>query len=85
MEQRAHRRFQKRLMMGGEAACSGDVPPAVEEEFGGLVVPDLTPTEVEMGHVPLREALVRNFEILWQKKQVQWLKYPDRKKQQQLA
>ena len=78
---RAQRRFQKRLMNGGEAAMCGDVPPAIEEEFGGAAVPDLTETLVEGGHVPLREALVRNFEILWKKKEVQWLKYPDRKKQ----
>lgn len=79
VQQRAQRRFEQRLMAGGEASWAA-LSPAIEEEFGGIVAPDLTPTEVEMGHVPLREALVRNFEIMWKKKQVQWLKYPDRVK-----
>jgi hypothetical protein len=77
--QRAQRRFERRLMRGGEGSLDCALSPAIEEEFGGIVAPDLTPTEVEMGHVPLREALVRNFEVLWKKKQVHWLKYPNRK------
>ena len=47
-----------------------------DEELSGLVAPDLVITEVELEHVPFREALVRNFEILWSKKLVEWLKYP---------
>ncbi len=83
VQQRANRRFEQRLMKSGEQSLCA-LSPAIEEEFGGIVAPDLTPTEVEMGHVPLREALVRNFEILWKKKQVQWLKYPDSKTQKPL-
>jgi hypothetical protein len=51
-----------------------------DEEPGGIVAPDLVPTEVELEHVPLREALIRNFEILWAKRQVEWLKYPKLRK-----
>jgi hypothetical protein len=47
-----------------------------DEELCGIVAPDLVLTEVEREHVPFREALVKNFEILWSKRLVEWLKYP---------
>jgi hypothetical protein len=47
-----------------------------DEELSGLVAPDLVITEVELEHAPFREALIRNFEILWSKRLVEWLKYP---------
>ena len=76
VEQRAQRRFSKRF---ATAVCGID--PVVEEvEIGGTVEADLTPTEIDKGHVVLRELLVRNFEVMWQKGQVQWLKYPKKPK-----
>ena len=85
VEQRAERRFQKRFLSKGIAAAANgkdDPPPAIEEnrENGVIAIPDLTPTELEDGHVPLREALVNHFHHLWRKKKVQWLKYPNRRK-----
>ena len=66
----------------GRAVNGDGAPEAVEEEFdGGIAVYDATPTEVELEHVPLREALVLNFEVLWRQKKVQWLKYPKRNQQ----
>jgi hypothetical protein len=54
--------------------------PTRDEELGGIVAPDLVITEVELEHVPFREALIRNFEILWTKRLVEWLKYPKLRK-----
>jgi hypothetical protein len=80
VEQRAQRRFSKRFATPGVSNETGD--PAIDDsaiedgEIGGAVEADLTPTEIDKGHVVLRELLVRNFEVMWQKGQVQWLKYP---------
>jgi hypothetical protein len=69
------RRFNKRF--AGKVALETDnVPITRDEELGGIVAPDMVITEVELEHVPFREALIRNFEILWAKRQVEWLKYP---------
>jgi hypothetical protein len=89
VQQRAERRFRKRFLIPGiaNAANGNDDPaPAIEPEMadpaaetGVVAIPDLTPTELDDGHVPLREALVNHFHILWKKKKVQWLKYPNRR------
>ena len=92
IEQRAQsRRFQKRFMttQDGQAllalATGGDPSADVEPHevfIGGYAVQDTTTTEIDrgpLGHAALREALVRNFEILWEQKKVQWLKYPKKK------
>ena len=89
IEQRANRRFQKRFMTKDGLAVvnstGGDLAAEVEPQeicqIGGIVVPDTTPTEIDKGHAALREDFVRNFEILWGKKQVQWLKYPKKPNQ----
>jgi hypothetical protein len=71
------RRFNKRFA-GRITADETELPP--DAELSGIVAQDLVPTEVEMEHVPFREALIRNFEILWAKRQVEWLKYPKLRK-----
>jgi hypothetical protein len=79
VEQRAQRRFSKRFATAGISNQTGEIDPVVEDdEIGGAVEADLTPTEIDTGHVALRELLVKNFEVRWQKGQVQWLKYPKR-------
>ena len=86
VEHRAERRFRKRFLKQGIASAAigiHDPPPAIEPETaetGVVAIPDLTPTELDDGHVPLREALVNHFNHLWKKKKVQWLKYPNRRK-----
>ena len=89
VEQRAERRFRKRFLKQGIASAAignDNPPPAIDPEMadsaetGVVAIPDLTPTELDDGHVPLREALVNHFNHLWKKKKVQWLKYPNRRK-----
>jgi hypothetical protein len=89
VEQRAERRFRQRFLKKGIASAAlgnFDPPPAIEPEMansaetGVVAIPDLTPTELDEGHVPLREALVNHFNHLWKKKKVQWLKYPNKRK-----
>jgi hypothetical protein len=82
VEERALRRFQKRFMEKNASISTGvkGVEAQEVELAGGVVVQDLTPTEIDNDHVALREGLVRNFEVLWNKRQVQWLKYPKRQK-----
>jgi hypothetical protein len=69
------RRFNKRFA-GHITLDETDNVIIRDEEFSGIVAPDCVPTEVELEHVPFREALVRNFEVLWAKRLVEWLKYP---------
>jgi hypothetical protein len=84
VEQRALRKFSKRFATAEILNQAGGIDPAVEDsEIGGVVEADLTPTEIDHGHVALRELLVKIFEVLWQKGQVQWLKYPKQKKKVQ--
>jgi hypothetical protein len=90
VEERANRRFNKKFMERNNAALIATSVEGIEAQelvtAGGVVVQDLTPTEVDAGpsgHVALRENLVRNFGVLWKKRQVQWLKYPARKGQGQ--
>ncbi len=84
VNERAQRKFQRRFMESNVASKSTGVE-AVEVEAqeitlaGGVVVQDLTPTEIDSGHLALREGLVRNFDVLWRKRQVHWLKYPKSK------
>jgi hypothetical protein len=85
VEKRAQRRFNKRFSKTTDEVGPHVVQPAIEHEEGGeggLAFPDRMPTEVETGHVPLREALIRNFSVMWNSKKVEWLKYPNRKKKQ---
>ena len=74
------RRFNKRYAGHIAVDETGNVLPPDDAELSGIVAPDLVPTEVESEHVPFREALIRNFEILWAKRQVEWLKYPKLRK-----
>ena len=80
VEQRARRRFSKRFTTAEVSNHAGGIDPPVEIEIGGAVEADMTPTEIDKGHVVLRELLVRNFEVMWDKGQVQWLKYPKKPK-----
>jgi cation transport regulator ChaC len=73
------RRFNKRFAGRITADETDNVLPP-DAELSGIVAQDLVPTEVELEHVPFREALIRNFEILWAKRQVEWLKYPKLRK-----
>ena len=81
----ARRLFQRRrLGVAGAAIADDGVPPPIEDDAeagaGFSIIPlDYTPTEIDSAHIPLREALVKNFEVLWLMKRVQWLKYPKRK------
>ena len=81
--QRAQRRFQQHLMVCAGIEDGAAAGEGVEDEQldGGIPYYDATPTEVELEHVPLREALILNFEVLWRQKKVQWLKYPKRNQQ----
>ena len=91
IEERAlNRRLFPRRRLGREgsaliAANPDDGVPPIEEDplqsgaGYSITIPDYTKTEVDTDHIPLREALVKNFEVLWLAKQVQWLKYPKRK------
>jgi len=81
----ARRRFQSRRLGAAGAAIADDgaAPPIEDDAEAGAgfsIIPlDYTPTEIDSAHIPLREALVKNFEVLWLMKRVQWLKYPKRK------
>ncbi len=85
VKERAERRFQKKF---ASSASGYTVVDGVEVEVqaheytlaGEIVAQDITPTEIEPSHLALREGLVRNFDVLWKKKQVQWLKYPPQTK-----
>ena len=68
------------LATGGDP--SAEVEPHELSCIGGYTVQDTTETEIDkgpLGHAAFREALIRNFEILWEQKKVQWLKYPKKK------
>jgi hypothetical protein len=73
------RRFNKRFA-GNITVDETDNVLTRDEELCGIVAPDCVITEVESEHVPFREALIRNFEILWAKRMVEWLKYPKLRK-----
>ena len=49
------------------------------EDAAGVI--DQTPTEVHDAHLDLRERLVKQFEIRFQRNQVQWLKFPGKAKE----
>jgi len=49
-----------------------------EEEEGGIVAFDKTPTEWTTGHIALRDDCVKHFDVAFKAKEVEWLKYPDR-------
>jgi hypothetical protein len=79
VNERAQRRFHKRFMESNVASTGVEGVEAEAQEItlaGGVVVQDLTPTEIDSGHFALREGLVQNFDVLWKKRKVHWLKYP---------
>jgi hypothetical protein len=79
----AARRFKSRFMGSAASLSTGVNGLGIETQeisiAPGVVVPDLTPTETDigpLGHVALRNGLIQNFSVLWAKREVQWLKYP---------
>jgi hypothetical protein len=83
VKERAERRFQKKFAASASRYTFVDGVEVEAQEVtlaGEIVAQDLTPTEVEPSHLALREGLVRNFDVLWKKRQVHWLKYPPQTK-----
>jgi hypothetical protein len=89
VELRSTRRMQSRYFGRRSKDGSGDLPnlnPHAQEqeddfEEGGEVgVIDRTPTETSSEHFELRESLVKQFAIRYDKSLVHWLHYPIKKR-----
>jgi hypothetical protein len=70
------RHFQKPGTVPRNDDETADPGHELETEAG---VADLTPTEVTDEHISLREGLIKQFEIRYQRNEVKWLKHPVKK------
>ena len=65
-----------RARRSGTSAAIQDGLEAVAQEFKNeseLLVADQVPVEICDEHIILRENLIKQFSIRWQRKQVEWL------------
>jgi hypothetical protein len=78
---RSKRRLRQRYVGRANDAEIVDPVHEVENEHENAAgVLDTTHTETTDGHIALREKLIKQFEVRYQRNEVHWLHYPQKKK-----
>jgi hypothetical protein len=73
-------RFFARNSAGVDVGAPNDPSHESDENENVPGIVDLFPTEFTDEHIVLRESLIRHFAVRYQRGEVRWLQYPDRKK-----
>ena len=80
IEMRSKRRMRGRYFGRNQNVIDEDGVALGHESEQEPGVIDTTPTEVSSQHLELREGLVKQFQVRYEKDQVHWFHYPKKKK-----